>query len=50
VTESVCKQSQRFCFYKKQRQIAIGLEDEAVRRAWTAISRGVWHIAQLIEL
>jgi hypothetical protein len=29
---------------------AIGLEDEAVRRAWTAISSGVWHIAQLIEL
>lgn len=29
---------------------AIGLEDEAVRRAWTAISSGVWQIAQLIEL
>lgn len=28
---------------------AIGLEDEAVRRAWTAISSGVWQIAQLIE-
>lgn len=29
---------------------AIGLEDQAVRRAWTAISRGVWKMAQLIEL
>jgi hypothetical protein len=29
---------------------AIGLEDEAVRRAWTAISKGVWQTAQLIEL
>lgn len=29
---------------------AIGLEDKAVRRAWTAISSGVWQIAQLIEL
>lgn len=29
---------------------AIGLEDEAVRRAWTAISSGVWQIAQLIEV
>ena len=29
---------------------AIGLEDEAVRRAWTAISSGVWQIGQLIEL
>lgn len=29
---------------------AIGLEDQAVRRAWTAISSGVWKMAQLIEL
>lgn len=29
---------------------AIGLEDEAVRRAWRAISSGVWQTAQLIEL
>jgi len=29
---------------------AIGLEDEAVRRAWTAISKGVWQTALLIEL
>lgn len=29
---------------------AIGLEDKAVRRAWTAISSGVWQTAQLIEL
>jgi hypothetical protein len=29
---------------------AIGLEEQAVRRAWTAISSGVWQTAQLIEL
>ncbi|MHB8777563.1 MAG: hypothetical protein ACYC6R_07350 [Anaerolineales bacterium] len=29
---------------------AIGLEDDAVRRAWTAISKGVWQIVLLIEL
>jgi hypothetical protein len=29
---------------------AIGLEDQAVRRAWTAITSGVWQTAQLIEL
>jgi len=29
---------------------AIGLEDEAVRRAWAAISKGVWQTALLIEL
>lgn len=29
---------------------AIGLEDEGVRRAWTAISKGVWHTVILIEL
>jgi hypothetical protein len=29
---------------------AIGLEDDAVRRAWTAISQGVWQTALLIEL
>lgn len=29
---------------------AIGLEDEAVRRAWTAVCKGVWQIALLIEL
>jgi len=29
---------------------AIGLEDKAVRRAWTAISKGVWQTALLIEL
>ncbi len=29
---------------------AIGLEDDAVRRAWTAISKGVWQSALLIEL
>jgi hypothetical protein len=29
---------------------AIGLEDEAVRRAWTAISKGVWQIVILIQL
>jgi hypothetical protein len=29
---------------------AIGLEDEEVRRAWTAISKGVWHTVVLIEL
>lgn len=29
---------------------AIGLKDEAVRRAWTAISKGVWQTALLIEL
>ena len=29
---------------------AIGLEDEAVRRAWTAISKGVWQTALLLEL
>jgi len=29
---------------------AIGLEDEAVRRAWTAVSKGVWHVVVLIEL
>lgn len=29
---------------------AIGLEDEAVRRAWMAISKGVWHTVILIEL
>jgi hypothetical protein len=29
---------------------AIGLEDEAVRRAWTAISKGVWQTVILIEL
>jgi hypothetical protein len=28
---------------------AIGLEDDAVRRAWTAISKGVWQTALLIE-
>ena len=28
---------------------AIGLEDEAVRRAWTAINSGVWQTASLIE-
>ena len=29
---------------------AIGLEEDAVRRAWAAMSRGVWKTAQLIEL
>jgi len=29
---------------------AIGLEDDAVRRAWTAVSKGVWKTALLIEL
>jgi len=29
---------------------AIGLEDEATRRAWTAISKGVWQTVVLIEL
>ena len=29
---------------------AIGLEDEAVRRAWRAISKGIWHTIVLIEL
>jgi len=29
---------------------AIGLEDQAVRRAWTAMSSGVWQTGQLIEL
>jgi len=29
---------------------AIGLEDAAVRRAWAAISKGVWQTARLIEL
>lgn len=29
---------------------AIGLEDEAVRRAWTAVYQGVWHTVTLIEL
>ena len=29
---------------------AIGLEDEAVRRAWTAVYRGVWQTGILIEL
>jgi len=29
---------------------AIGLDDEAVRRAWTAISKGVWNTVNLIEL
>ena len=29
---------------------AIGLEDDAVRRAWTAISKGVWQTGLLIEL
>ena len=29
---------------------AIGLEDDAVRRAWAAISKGVWQTAVLIEL
>lgn len=29
---------------------AIGLEDGSVRRAWTAISKGVWQTALLIEL
>jgi len=29
---------------------AIGLEDDAVRRAWTAISKGIWQTALLIEL
>jgi hypothetical protein len=28
---------------------AIGLEDEAIRRAWTAISKGVWQAGLLIE-
>jgi len=29
---------------------ASGLEDEAVRRAWTAVYKGVWHTVILIEL
>jgi hypothetical protein len=29
---------------------AIGLKDEAIRRAWTALSKGVWQIAILINL
>lgn len=29
---------------------AIGLEDEAVRRAWTAIAKGVWQTALLLGL
>jgi hypothetical protein len=29
---------------------AIGLEDEAVRRAWTAVSKGVWRVVVLIKL
>jgi hypothetical protein len=29
---------------------AIGLEDSAVRRAWTAVGKGVWRIDILIEL
>jgi hypothetical protein len=29
---------------------AIGLEDEAVRRAWTAVYKGVWQTVLLIEL
>lgn len=29
---------------------AIGLEDEAVRRAWTAFYSGVWQTVVLIEL
>jgi hypothetical protein len=29
---------------------AIGLEDEAIRRAWTAISKGVWQTILLVEL
>lgn len=29
---------------------AIGLEDDAVRRAWTAVNSGVWQTAILIEL
>jgi hypothetical protein len=29
---------------------AIGLEDEAVRRAWAAVYKGVWHMVILIEL
>ncbi len=29
---------------------AIGLKDEAIRRAWTALSKGIWRTALLIEL
>ena len=29
---------------------AIGLEDDAVRRAWTAVKSGIWQTALLIEL
>ncbi len=29
---------------------AIGLEDEEVRRAWKALSKGIWHTVVLIEL
>jgi len=29
---------------------AIGLEDSAVRRAWTAVGKGVWRIDILIDL
>jgi hypothetical protein len=29
---------------------AIGLEDEAVRRAWRAVYQGVWHTVILVEL
>lgn len=29
---------------------AIGLEDDGVRRAWTAVNNGVWQTAILIEL
>ena len=28
---------------------AIGLEDDGVRRAWTAVNSGVWQTAVLIE-
>lgn len=29
---------------------AIGLKDDAIRRAWTAVSKGVWQTALLIDL
>jgi len=29
---------------------AIGLEEAAIRRAWTAISKGIWQTARLLEL
>ncbi|MCL4529919.1 MAG: hypothetical protein M1282_10960 [Chloroflexi bacterium] len=40
----------RGALFPALKAIGLELEDEAVHRAWTAISSGVWQIAQLIEL